>query len=84
MGNCHYVAAMLLQYCHYVAVLVDKYVAMLLAALLLDLLALTSPFLQRTSIIHDLLEDVVQGDTIAHYSLMGSFLVYVMKFAGCD
>ncbi len=34
------------------------------ATLLLDLLALASPFLQRTSIIHDLLEDVVQGDTM--------------------
>ncbi len=36
------------------------------ATLLLDLLAdlSVSPFLQRTSIIHDLLEDVVQGDTI--------------------
>ncbi len=58
--------AMLLQYCHYVAGLVDNVLLCCYstATLLLDLLALASPFLQRTSIIHDLLEDVVQGDTM--------------------
>ncbi len=66
----HYVAGlgcyMLLQYCHYVAGLVDNVLLCCYSAatLLLDLLALASPFLQRTSIIHDLLEDVVQGDTM--------------------
>ncbi len=57
--------AMLLQY---VAGFVDNVLLCCYSAatLLLDLLALASPFLQRTSIIHDhdLLEDVVQGDTI--------------------
>ncbi len=52
--------------CHYVAGLVDNVLLCCYSAatLLLDLLALASPFLQRTSVIHDLLEDVVQGDTI--------------------
>ncbi len=52
--------------CHYVAGLVDNVLLCCYSTvnMLLDLLVLASPFLQRTSIIHDLLEDVEQGDTM--------------------
>ncbi len=67
--GCHYVAGLVdnvLLCCYTVAGLVDNVLLCCYSAakLLLDLLVLASPFLQRTSIIHDLLEDVVQGDTI--------------------